>query len=477
MNPVSRREFHHPSATDLSVPANTSTRRDPGKQQATATGAQTNHLESYRSPAVPPRSLGAGAPAGTRDEEGLTVGQLALDEARRAAYADLRAALLTHSDARRVHEQLESLPPADYRGTLERMEQDGLLGKYLDLERMSPEARMAFLSQAERKGIVTREPEKKAPPAVCEPPDVPTTYRNEAALPSSLRELIHESNRMAKRTYHDAHDAYVKRYSERVMQARSLLELRSLGEPVAPFKVSDGLVHPHPDSKRFRESWSKVRGNDTRDDAYEAVSHRMAQLSGQQRPGSFWFKAEVGLKGELGGVGFTAGAEVLVAQDGQAKWAPRGGVEVGAKGLEGSAEFSESGAPKVTVGLEHAGAGISADSEGALRLELPAGRGFASHAELNPKEGTYGGGVAFRRKVGEEGEAKVSVGFGMQGARRERARDVASNAPGTLFGALPELDQGLAWKELPAERRARMERDGWTSEQWSEALRRKASKR
>jgi len=428
MNSVSLRASPHPSSTDLSVPLSEEVA---GKQQATATGSQTNHLEVYRSPAVP------------------------------------------SSDVRWVHERLESLSPADYRRTLERMEQDGLLGKYL--ERMSPEARKAFLSQAERKGVLAREPEKKAPPAVCEPPDVPTTYRNEAALPSSLRELIHESNRMAKRTYHDAHDAYVKRYSERVMQARSLLELRSLGEPVAPFKVSDGLVHPHPDSKRFRESWSKVRGNDTRDDAYEAVSHRMAQLSGQQRPGSFWFKAEVGLKGELGGVGFTGGAEVLVAQDGQTKWAPRGGVKVGARGLEGSAGFSESGAPKVTVGLEHAGAGIRADSEGSLRLELPAGPGFGSHAELNPKEGTYGGGVAIGRKVGRDAEVKVSVGFGMQGARRERARDVASNAPGTLFGALPELDQGLAWKALPAERRARMERDGWTSEQWSEALRRKAA--
>jgi hypothetical protein len=29
-------------------------------------------------------------------------------------------------------------------------------------------------------------------------------------------------------------------------------------------------------------------------------------LGGQQRPRPFWFKAEVGLKGELGGVGFGA---------------------------------------------------------------------------------------------------------------------------------------------------------------------------
>jgi hypothetical protein len=84
--------------------------------------------------------------------------------------------------------------------------------------------------------------------------------------------------------------------------------------------------------------------------------------------------------------------------------------------------------------------------------------------------------VGFGRKFGEkgeEGEAKVEVGFGMQGARRERARDVASTKPGTVFGRVSELDQGLAWKDVSTERREQMERDGWSPELWQEALRRK----
>jgi hypothetical protein len=65
----------------------------------------------------------------------------------------------------------------------------------------------------------------------------------------------------------------------------------------------------------------------------------------------------------------------------------------------------------------------------------------------------------------------------MQGSRRERAQDVASMTPGTLFGALPEQKQGLAWKDIPAERRARMERDGWTAAAWASALQKKAASR
>ena len=65
----------------------------------------------------------------------------------------------------------------------------------------------------------------------------------------------------------------------------------------------------------------------------------------------------------------------------------------------------------------------------------------------------------------------------MQGARRERAQDVASMSPGTLFGPLPELDQGLAWKDIPAERRARMERDGLNAGSWASMLQKKSAGR
>jgi hypothetical protein len=66
---------------------------------------------------------------------------------------------------------------------------------------------------------------------------------------------------------------------------------------------------------------------------------------------------------------------------------------------------------------------------------------------------------------------KVSLGVGMQGARSERAQDVASREPDTLFGPLPELEQGVAWERLEPQRRERMLRDGWTPGDWEQALR------
>ncbi|WP_257446559.1 hypothetical protein [Archangium lipolyticum] len=469
MSSVSRRESH-PLATDLTVPhpeSEGASSRVSGTQKTPAGAVQGNQVETYRGPVEQPRPRA----------EGPT-----------AAYADIRTRLhtdwkdwaITDADVRGVHAQLEKLPAGDYARMLERMDKDGLLAKYV--ERMSPEARKEFLGQAERKGYITSEPGRKAPPAPLEPPGVPAIYRNEARLPACVRELVHESNRMAKRTHHDAHEAYVKRYAEQVMRAKSLLEIRSLGEPVEHFKVGDGLVHPHPDSERFRESWSRVPGNDMRNVAYEAVSRRMADLTGRMRPGSFWFKAEVELKAELAGVGFKAGAEMTLTQDGQMKWAPKGGAEVTRGVVKVGTEFSESGEPKWSVGLEHApgslgkkdpmSVGISADSEGSVRMELPAGGGFGAYSEFNQKEGTFGGGVSFGRKLGEDGEVKLGVGFGMQGARLERARDVASTENGTLFGPLPEQEQRLRWEEIPLARRERMERDGWTSELWRENLRR-----
>ncbi|QRN93199.1 hypothetical protein JRI60_28810 [Archangium violaceum] len=477
MSSVSRRESH-PLATDLTVPhseSEGSPSRVSGRQETPAGTAQKNQVETYRGPVEQPRAWMPGA-GPSEDGRGLT-----------AAYADVRTRLhtdwkdwaITDADVRGVHEHLEKLPAGDYARTLARMEKDGLLAKYA--ERMGPEARSAFLLQAERKGYISSEPGRKAPPAPFAPPDVPAIHRNDARLPSCVRELVHESNRMAKRTYHDAHEAYVKRYSEQVMRAKSLLEIRALGEPVALAKVSDGLVHPHPDAERFRESWSRVPGNDTRNVAYDAVSKRMADLSGRLRPGSFWFKAEVELKAEIAGVGFKAGAEMTLTQDGQMKWSPKGGAEITKGVVNVGAEFSESGEPKWSVGLEHApkslgktdpmSVGISADSEGSVRMELPAGGGFGGYAEFNQKEGTFGGGVSFGRKLGEDGEVKLGLGFGMQGARTERARDVASTEHGTLFGALPEQEQRLRWEEIPQARRERMERDGWTPELWRENLR------
>lgn len=109
-----------------------------------------------------------------------------------------------------------------------------------------------------------------------------------------------------------------------------------------------------------------------------------------------------------------------------------------------------------------------------MEVSVP-GTSYGAYSEFNPGQGTFGGGVSVKQERMGAG-TKRELGITMQGARPERARDVASMTPGTLFGPLPELDQGIAWKDLSAERRARMERDGYNAGLWAAALQRKSSR-
>ncbi|HYO67804.1 MAG TPA: hypothetical protein VEU33_17150 [Archangium sp.] len=503
MSTVSRRESHTPASTDLRVPDAESqatasrvsasmparTGRSTGKQEAPAGAVPGNQVETYRGPVERPRDQGPGGASAGTGGGGLTAGQLArggrvADAARAdAAYADIQATLhtdwrdwaVTDADVRRVHEQLEKLPPADYRRMMERMEQGGLLGKYV--KQMSPEAREAFLSQAGSKGYVSSEPGKKAGPAPCNPPDGPALYKNDANLPGSVRQLVHEKNSEARKAYHDAHHAYVRRYSEQVMQAKDLPALRELGEPVAPLSVSEpGVIASHPDHHSFRSSWARV--SDTRVQAYKAVSDRSRELADAQRAGTLKLKQETQLKVKSGGSEVSVSHEDSITQYGRTDSASKAGVESSLGHRKMAAELESSGAAKTSKGVGFGVGSASIDSEGTVRMELSIpGTDYGAYSEFNHEKGTFGGGVSVEKTVSKDAKVKREYGVTMQGSRLERAQDVASMTPGTLFGPLPELERGLAWKDLPAERRARMERDGWSAGSWASALQKRSTQR
>ncbi|WNG58319.1 hypothetical protein F0U59_28935 [Archangium gephyra] len=504
MSTVSRRESHTPASTDPRVPDAEShgiasrvsasgparTGRSTGKQETPAGAVPGNQVETYRGPVERPRAQGpGGASTGTEGGGGLTAGQLALggraaDAARAdAAYADIQATLhtdwkdwaVTDADVRRVHEQLEKLPPADYRRMMERMEQGGLLGKYL--KQMSPEAGEAFLSQAVSKGYVTREPGKKAEPAPCNPPDGPALGKNDANLPDSVRQLVHEKNSEARKAYYDAHQAYVRRYSEQVMQAKELPAIRDLGEPVAPFTLSEpGVISSHPDYSSFRSSWARVP--DTRGHAYAAVSDRSRDLTDAQRAGTLKLKQETEFSVESEGMTLKVSRETSVTQYGKTDSSSKAGAEASLGHWKMAAEIESSGAAKTSKGIDFGVGKASIDSEGTVRMELPIpGTDYGAYSEFNHEKGTFGGGVSVEKEVSKDSKIKREYGVTMQGSRLERAQDVASMTPGTLFGPLPELEQGLAWKDIPAERRARMERDGWSAGSWASELQKRSIRR
>jgi hypothetical protein len=501
MTAISRRETDpstHPVLSDAPEEAKASSgvkgRTPTAAGSAGKTAGSGNHLEAYSGPSGPPERARSSA-AGPGSEGVLTAGQLALTGAAKrqdpakpdAVFEELKSSLktdwkdwaVTEGDVRRVHEQLETLPPADYRKMMERMAGSGLLEKYL--EEAEPSGRRDFLAQAERKGYVSSSPGEKAPFAILQPPDGPVFFRNEKTLPYPVREAIHGANVSAARDYYAAHKGYVKQYAERVREASNPLDIRRLGEPVSPFSTSEpGMDSSHPDYDGFRRSWSRaVRATDTRSVAYVAVSERMAGLSGIQRPGTFWFKAEAELKAELGPLALKLGGEVEATPYGKVKEKGKAAADFQPlKGIKHGVELDTSGKQKVSDGVEFKSpdnlkVGGRVDEHGTVKLELSVTGPFAVNAVVNPQEGKFGGGVSVKHTfIKDTVDAKVGVGAGMQGARPERARDIASREEGTLFGALPELEQGLAWGQLDPRRRERMRRDGWTERTWAEALQR-----
>lgn len=476
-----------------------------GSKPTAATGSagksadSRNHLEAYSGPPRPSAQAPSSAPPSSR-EGVLTAGQLALTGAAKrqdtakpdAVYEEIQSSLksdwkdwaVTDGDVRRVHEQLEKLSPDDYRKMMKRMDGSGLLEKYL--AEAEPSARGAFLAQAERKGYVSSSPGEKAAFAVVQPPEGPAFFRNEKTLPYPVREAIHGANVSAARGYYAAHQHYVKQYAERVREAGNPLDIRQLGEPVSPFSTSEpGMDSSHPDYDEFRRSWSRsVRATDTRSGAYIAVSERMADLSGIQRPGTFWFKAEAELKAELGPLAFKVGGEVEVTQYGKVTDKEKGGVEFQPlKGVQHGVELDTSGTQEMSDGFEHEvvdgmKVGVGVEESGTVKMEMTATGPVGVSSVVNTREGRFGGGVSVGHTLIEDrAEAKVGVGAGMQGARPERARDVASRESGALFGPLPELAQRTPWGQLDPKRRERMQRDGWTQESWAQALQRPAEER
>lgn len=507
MSSVSRRESHTPASTDLLVPATEShgtpsqtsasaparTGRSTGKQEAPAGGGRDNQVETYRGPVERPRPQGPGGPAaGLEGGGGLTAGQLALggakaDAARAdATYADIRATLhtdwkdwaVTDADVRRVHEQLEKLPPAGYRRMMERMEQGGLLGKYV--KQMNPEARQEFLAQAVRKDYVTREPGKKAEPAPCQPPDGPALHRNDANLPDSVRELVHHENRVARKAYADAYGAYIDRYKERVAQAGDLLEIRELGRPVDPMgsQSEPGVISGHPDHQRFTKEWRATPSALPSSQAAVAVDQRIKDLTDAQRAGTLKFKRETQLKMKSGEAEVSVSREVSITQYGKTDSSTKAGVEATLGHRKMGAELESSGAAKTLKGADFGVGSASIDSEGTVRLELSIpGTDYGAYSEFNHEKGTFGGGVSVEKQAAKDTKVKTDYGISMQGATLSRGQDIASMEDSGIFGPLPELDQGLAWKDLPAGRRARLEREGLNAGSWASMLQKKSASR
>ncbi|MBZ4375122.1 hypothetical protein [Corallococcus sp. AS-1-6] len=450
--------------------------------ESSASSPSRNELRPYDGPSVTPTaprpSTLADGPAVSARELAALGGRLRPSSAPvpEDVYASVRSHLtrslsspfLTGGDVQATHDALGSVPREAYRATLERMDRDGLLAAYVS--RMDAPARQAFLEQAASNGVVSRRPGGVEGPLGM--PGHPETFVNDPKLPAALRDAVNAHATDTGRATVVAYDAYLQRYGDAVARAGSLQALRALGPPrsLDLRETSLGLSWSDPQRERYESEWKAGLGRPRHSlvQAYGTVTARAQVLSGERPAGAF-VSAEASASLEMLHFKRTAHVSARGTTDVQTQ----AGVasKAGPLGLE--VMMDAHGKTEAQLQLELGIASVSRDSEGKVELSLGAGPHARAHASLNPRTAEFGGGVSFEASHQEsQSHAGLKLSYGLRGLTPERASQaVRGDVPG-LFSRPGDLDPGVAWEALPAERRALYERQGWTREEWSQDARR-----
>lgn len=365
---------------------------------------------------------------------------------------------VTNADVQAVHEQLDSLSNSDYRSSMERLDKDGYLDRYVS--NMNSDARGAFLAQAADKGYVETRAgrEYNVPSAQPKPPNSPALYRHREDLPSGVREAMHDENVSRFHEYKNDYREYVGAYSDKVMAAKNKDEIRAMGEPVRPNdQMEPGLSRNDPMKKRWVND--AIAYMPSVQPAYVAIGNRSNDLDGKIRPGSFYASGEVSwqqddgsgdtqLGGKIGGRVYQYGA-VEVEAAGTATnimGTPLAG-EAGVRGIHtpnGVNRVEPSLGAKAIVDFDSENSTIGRlvpltaqmDQAGKVELGLEAvdidtryGQvGISSYASSDPSTNTIELGVAGDIGVGG-GKVEVKAGVGMRLITADEIVE-AMNSPG-----------------------------------------------
>jgi|GEM_PF-3320196 len=391
---------------------------------------------------------------------------------------------VTDSDVKDVHKKLELLPDDQYRAQLGELKANGKLDTYIS--NMTPEARSAFLDQANRKGFI-HGGQVKVPDGPLNPPKGPTLYDNKTDLPPEMREAISENNLGEAKQYDTRYSEYMDRYQGALREVKTPEEMRNLGHwaPKHPLGTEPGYENNTSDP--LANKWADERITKTRGDkeTRELASSKMFQMTGRQPAGDVFVEVEVGAK-----VQYTA----------------KTGTTVGVGGKVEAQVGSESGGDIKASGTPHAGQSIGKnvkvavnDKEAELEVKghsvtkegnkvevkvktlggerevgpVKVGAGAGPYGSLNPDEarsasGAHGKGEievdTGRGKVGAEVNGKAGVGI--RGITADEAYE--SIRPGPGYWTDPsELQQGTPWSSLPAETRDRYTSHyGWSEGEW-----------
>ena len=397
----------------------------------------------------------------------------------RNSHAPVRDFFVTERDAREAVGMLGELSPAEYKKAIDEMNPKTMNQLLCE---MDADTRKTFFDQARNEGAVKEEAGVKMPPREGSPPDKPALLRNDPSLRSELRTAIHEENKARTSQYMRDFDGYVSRYSEAALNASSPLALRMIGPPVGEFVLSEPGVLGNDKGVPA----SLKQGSTTRARAARAANDRISDFAGRTRAGSFSATADLKFGFDVRGNGAEASYNTKLTGYGKFTEKLKGEAEVAAfKGvsvgiMSDGKTYQDLGAGDFRVRLEKgkvseleakvAGVGVSL-SDGKSTLSMGGGAiPIGTFATIDEKHGSFGGGVKLGDKVELGGmatvEASVKLGVSVQGIAPERLADIASMKNDGIWGPMPELDQRVKWSQVPAARRERLARDGWSAENW-----------
>lgn len=411
--------------------------------------AARNEVRPYDGP--PPRSPRGPAPKLPPAAQGPTVsaGELAAaaGRPRQASASELPGpvyeALRSHltrslqdwavsdCDVKAVHTVLGTLQPGAYRAALERLERDGLLRTYV--KEQDAHARLAFLEQAESKGLLQRR-RGDAPAGPLGYPAVPDFFRDDARLPASLRDAVNLHAIQEGADFHRAHAAYLDRYIEAVGAARSLQELQALGHPRDASLDAKHLGIDRRDraGREYESAWRQGIGQPvSRNRAYQAVRARELELAGERPTG-----LQVHGKAEFTRLGLKMTQELQLDTRGRVELKEESGLSVkgGPVGVE--VMLDSAGRTKTETKLDVGFAEFTATGDGDLKVALKVGRLAEGYVELNAAKAELGGGV-FAGLETEGNTVGAEAGFSMKGLTADRVKASFDKDRRGLFDSPP----------------------------------------
>lgn len=379
-----------------------------------------------------------------------------LEQAKAALTRSVDNLFITSSDVQSVLARLESTPKGQLGATLEKLEQQGLLPAFF--QHADAPQRDALLDVATRAGLLKRTAGEPATGAA-QPPALPSVPINSDRFPRSMQDAVNASTADASSAHSRDYREYSERYTQAAERCTSGKQLRDLGPP-APFK----FVYAEAEAGFSRaDAYNTEYGlrltlkSPDANGMQDTVGRRLSELIGEKPAASVFGEAQLGFKSAGAGIAGNVGGTLAQGEG------LKGGVKVGANTTVGPLK-----AALVSDHEGHATAELGGLSFGGGKagVKVPAGL-VDVYAWTKPAAGEMGVGLSASKGF-EGGKVTAKVGVGFRGISQAQSFDALDKSFSTFDKNPPGLASGAAWNGLDPKLQERLERFGWTPDEWAQ---------